>query len=119
MLQAQIFISGGKYLVVVLFCLFNVLNSLRTPSATERLEKGQSLWYIQSSVEVSSAEVQSSSSSSLHFSEQPYTLQRVAARVLAVHKETGSDPYYSIETTGPAKSGGDGGGRELQTEWHK
>jgi hypothetical protein len=43
----------------------------------------------------------------------------VAARVLAVHKETGSEPYYSIETTGPALSSGGGVIRELQTEWHK
>jgi hypothetical protein len=90
--------------------------SLRTPSGIERVEKGQAVWYLQqTSVETPS----SADPSSSRYSEQHHTLQRVAARVLAVHKETGSEPYYSIETTGPALSSGGGVIRELQTEWHK
>ena len=46
--------------------------------------------------------------------------EAVPARVLAVHKEVGAEPYYSIEVTAALHGPVDGNSyRELQTEWHK
>lgn len=86
-----------------------LLFSFHTPLPSDRLEKGAHLSYIMATdgaPDQNGVVVR--------------TFQAVPARVLAVHKEAGAEPYYSVEISGPLSSAPQStGSRELQTEWHK
>ena len=83
---------------------------MHSPVYEDRLEAGASITYI--------ANTSSGTESSGLTVYKP-----LEAKILAVHKEVGSDPYYSVSITeaeSSASSSGEGRlTRELQTEWYK
>lgn len=49
-----------------------------------------------------------------HSSTSCSSLSLVPCQVIAVHKEAGADPYFTVQCRGEGQ-----GGREVQIDWHK
>lgn len=84
-----------------IFTLF----SLPLLSSSERVEKGQLVHRIQHRSEAGP-----------DGGTEATVLSLVPARVLGVHREAGTEPYFTVELT---DASGTSTGRELQTEWHR